>query len=255
MVYERRNKILQLLSQDRMIKVKDLIRMFDVSLETIRRDLEYLEKNGYINRIHGGAVAKHMSGREPEYSLREIKNYEQKRGIARAAVDLVEDGNTLAIDIGTTCLEFAKCLKGMKKVTVLTNAIPIAVELADDPDMRVIMLGGNVRGGDYATSGFLPEENMRRFNVDKFFIGIGGLTLESGFTDYIVEEANLRRHIIARSQASIALVDYSKFGVTAMNTVCDIEDMNIMVTDRLADKLMLAKIRERGVKVIVADAE
>lgn len=255
MSYDRHNEILHLLAQERRIEIHDLVLRLNVSKETIRRDLEYLEKNGHLRRIRGGAVARQMAGKEPEYSLREIKNYAEKHAIAAAAVNLVEDGNTLAIDTGTTCLEFAKLLKGRKKVTVITNAIPIAIELASDPGIRVILLGGNVRDGDYASSGFLAEEAMRNFIVDKFIIGVGGLTLDAGITDYIVEEANLRRHLLSRSQAAVAITDNSKFGVVAMNRICDISALHTLVTDQNADGRMLAAIREQGVNIIVADTE
>jgi Transcriptional regulators of sugar metabolism len=255
MSYDRHNEILRLLAQERRIEVHDLVLRLCVSKETIRRDLEHLEKHGNLRRIRGGAVARQLSGKEPEYSLREIKNYAEKHSVAAAAVNLVEDGNTLAIDIGTTCLEFAKLLKGKKKVTVITNAIPIAIELANDPGVRVILLGGNVRDGDYASSGFLAEEAVRNFIVDKYIMGVGGLTLDAGITDYVVEEANLRRHLLERSQATVAVTDNSKFGVVAMNRICDVSALHTLVTDQNADARMLAAIREKGVNVVLANTE
>ncbi len=253
MLHDRRAKILQMISSDRMIKVNDLIEAFNVSIETIRRDLKYLEDSGYIRRVYGGAVVKSMYGLEPDYSSREIKNYIEKVAIGQKTVDLVDDGDTIAIDIGTTTLEFARALKGKKKVTVITNAIQIAAALVDDDNIRVIMLGGNVRKGELSTSGFLSENNISLFNVDKIFLGIGGITIDEGITDYHIEESNLRRHILEKTHIVIGLADFSKFGVIAMNKVCDIQKINYLVTDDKTDKLLTSKLKALGIKVLTAE--
>lgn len=253
MLHDRRATIVQMITSERMVKVSDLIKTFNVSIETIRRDLKYLEDAGYIKRVYGGAVIKSMYGLEPDYSSREIKNYSEKVAIGRKTVELVDDGDTIVIDIGTTTLEFARALKGKKKVTVITNAIQIAAALVVDDNIRVIMLGGNVRKGDLSTSGFLSENNISLFNVDKIFLGIGGLTIEEGITDYHIEESNLRRHILKKTHMVIGLADFSKFGVIAMNKVCDIEKINFLITDDKTDKLMISKIRTLGIKVLIAE--
>ena len=253
MLHDRRATIVQMITSERMVKVSDLIKTFNVSIETIRRDLKYLEDAGYIKRVYGGAVVKSMYGLEPDYSSREIKNYSEKVAIGRKTVELVDDGDTIVIDIGTTTLEFARALKGKKKVTVITNAIQIAAALVVDDNIRVIMLGGNVRKGDLSTSGFLSENDISLFNVDKIFLGIGGLTIEEGITDYHIEESNLRRHILKKTHMVIGLADFSKFGVIAMNKVCDIEKINFLITDDKTDKLMISKIRTLGIKVLIAE--
>lgn len=253
LLHDRRATIVQMITSERMVKVSDLIKTFNVSIETIRRDLKYLEDAGYIKRVYGGAVIKSMYGLEPDYSSREIKNYSEKVAIGRKTVELVDDGDTIVIDIGTTTLEFARALKGKKKVTVITNAIQIAAALVVDDNIRVIMLGGNVRKGDLSTSGFLSENNISLFNVDKIFLGIGGLTIEEGITDYHIEESNLRRHILKKTHMVIGLADFSKFGVIAMNKVCDIEKINFLITDDKTDKLMISKIRTLGIKVLIAE--
>lgn len=253
MLHDRRATIVQMITSERMVKVSDLIKTFNVSIETIRRDLKYLEDAGYIKRVYGGAVVKSMYGLEPDYSSREIKNYSEKVAIGRKTVELVDDGDTIVIDIGTTTLEFARALKGKKKVTVITNAIQIAATLVVDDNIRVIMLGGNVRKGDLSTSGFLSENDISLFNVDKIFLGIGGITIEEGITDYHIEESNLRRHILKKTHMVIGLADFSKFGVIAMNKVCDIEKINFLITDDKTDKLMISKIRTLGIKVLIAE--
>lgn len=177
MLQSRREKIAEMIQADRVLKVSDLMRQFDVSIETIRRDLEYLEKQGLLTRVYGGAVLNQKKGKEPLYEQREIKHYAEKAAIAQRAVELIGDGDVLGIDIGTTAREFAKALIGKKKVIVLTNSMPIAEILSEDENIRVIMLGGEVRKGEFSVSGFVAEQVMSRFNLDKYILGIGGLTV------------------------------------------------------------------------------
>ena len=118
MLQDRREKIIELLYEKRMLKASELVGMFNVSLETIRRDLEALEEKGYLERVYGGAVSKQKKGLEPEYEMREVKNYREKLAIAEKAVEFVENGDVLFIDIGTTTLEFAKALLRKRAVTV-----------------------------------------------------------------------------------------------------------------------------------------
>lgn len=250
---DRRQEIVKLISENRMVKASELVERYHVSMETIRRDMEYLEEKGYLTRVYGGAVARTMYGLEPEYSAREVKNYGEKLLIGRAAVDLVEDGDTILLDVGTTVLEFARFLKGHRRVTVFTNAMQIAMALASDPNIRVIQLGGNIRPGELATSGFIAEDTVRRFCFDKTFLGVGGLTMDRGITDYHMEEANLRRCFVENSQKVIALADYSKFGIKAMNCVCGIRQVDVVVTDKKADKNIIGEFRSIGGTVIVAE--
>lgn len=235
-----------------MIKVNRLSDLFGVSGETIRRDLEYLEEAGRLSRVYGGAIAKTMYGMEPEFSKREVKSHAEKKAIGRLAVNLVEDGETVVIDGGATTLEFARQLVGRKKLTVITNSMLIAMTLSGQAGFRTILLGGDVKTGDFSTSGFLSEDNMRMFNVDKCITGICGLTIERGVTDYHIEESSLRRNMIAQAPFVIALADYTKLGVTCLNRVCDAKSVHVLVTDSKADKEIVTKLREMGVEVLQA---
>lgn len=255
MLQTRRERIIELIQEDRMVKVSDLMKMFDVSIETIRRDLEFLEKEGLLTRVYGGAVLNRKKAAEPLYEQREIKNYREKSAIAKRAVELIEDGDVLGIDIGTTAREFARELLGRKRVIVLTNSMPIAEILSEDENIRVIMLGGEVRKGEFSVSGFVAEQVMSRFNLDKYILGIGGLTVENGITDYHIEETNLRRVMLERSQKVIGLTDYSKFGVTAMNEVCPLSRLDILVTDTRADRTVIGRMHSMKTEVIQVEAD
>ncbi len=231
MLQERRNKIMEILREDGIVKVSELMKLFDVSIETIRRDLEYLEEHGMLGRVYGGAVPVQPRATEPSYQTREIKHFKEKKAIGERAVELVKDEDVIAVDIGTTTLEFAKALVGKRRVTVITNSMKIAMVLSEDADIRVLMVGGEVRRGEFSVSGFLADNDMGHFITDKYFIGVGGLSLSKGITDYHLEESNLRRIVIKNTQKVIALADYSKIGAVAMNKICGLDQVDTLVTD------------------------
>lgn len=249
---QRKDRIVKALSESRVIKATDLAASFSVSMETIRRDLAELEQEGIVRRVHGGAILNTGYSIEPDYAEREMKNFDEKRAIGKRAVSVVDDGDTIIIDIGTSTLEFAKMLKGKKNVTVLTNSLIIALILADDPDIKVIVLGGEVRHGEGTASGFWAEEMVDGFYVDKLFLGVGAMTVEHGVMDYDIPETNLRRHFIQHSKLVVALADYSKFGIKALNVVCPTEKLDYLITDEKTDQRILKELRERGVEVLVA---
>lgn len=252
MKIQRKDEIIKLAAENKIIKANEMAALFGVSMETIRRDLSDLEKSGVIRRVHGGAVLNVSNSVEPDYSYREIKNYEEKLLIGREAASLVKDGETIIIDIGTTCLEFAGFLKGKKKITVLTNSLKIALKLMDDSDITVILLGGVVRHGEGTSSGFWAEEMIDKFYAEKLFLGVGAVDSESGIMDYDIEESNLRRHFIKHSKKVIALADYSKFGIKALNEVCTVDKIDSLITDTRADKKIIKELRSKGVEVIIA---
>ncbi len=251
MKLQRKDEIIKMVSEDRMVKANELSKYFEVSMETIRRDLEQLEKEGFVRRVHGGAVLNISGGVEPDFSYREISNFEEKLLIGKKASSLVEDGDTIIIDIGTTTLEFARFLKG-KEITVFTNSLKIALELMNEEKITVIVTGGVVRKGEGTTSGYWAEDMMDQLWVDKLFLGVGCLDQKTGVMDYHIEETNLRRHYLKHTKQVIALADYTKFGRKALNKVCDVGQINTLVTDEKADKRIVKDLRDKGINVILA---
>lgn len=250
MKLQRKDKIIKLLTENHIMKANEMAKIFGVSMETIRRDMSELETEGVIRRVHGGAILNTAYNLEPDYSNREMSQFEEKLLIGKKAVSMVADGDTIIIDIGTTTLEFAKMLKGKKKVTVITNSLLIALALLNDPDIHVIMLGGNIRMGEGTASGFWAEEMVDQFYVDKLFLGAGAVSAEHGIMDFNTTETNLRRHFIRHAKQTIALADYTKLGIKALNIVCGFSELDYLITDEQADKKMLKLIREQGVEVI-----
>ncbi len=252
MLHQRRNQIIKKITEKRMVKVSDLMNDFKVSIETIRRDLEFLEKHGYLKRVYGGAVLSGLYGQEPAYEHREVINYDEKKAIAAKTAELINDGDIIFMDVGTTPLEVARCLHTKNNLTVITNSSLIAHILVANKSFHVILLGGEMRHGELSVSGFLCDINLQYFNANKAIIGVGGITTDTGITDYHIEEANNRRTMIQRVDKLIAVADHSKFGVVAMNNICPTNRIHTLVTDWNTPAKIVAEYRLAGLNVIVA---
>lgn len=248
----RKEEIINLLSEQRSVSTVELAERFNVSLETIRRDFKELEEIKMIRRVHGGAILYTEYGIEPDYTYRTAENYNEKFLIGKKAAELVKDGESIIIDIGTTSLEFARFLKGKKNLTVLTNSLKIAYELMSEREITVLLLGGKVRYGEGTTSGYWSENMIDGFYADKLFLGTGAIMPQYGIMDYHMEETNLRRHYIKQSKQVIALADHSKFGIKALNQVCSTSDLDMIVTDEKTDKKMLKELKDIGVQIVIA---
>lgn len=252
MLQERRQDIIDIIKKDRMIKTSDLVNRYDVSVETIRRDLEYLESTGQLRRVYGGAVVSGLYGQEPMYSHRQVVNYEAKCIIGQKAAELINDGDTLFFDVGTTALEVAKNLKNKKNLTVITHATLIAQEMMQFGNADVILLGGNLRAGELSVSGSLTIQGLEHFYANKLVMGVGGINAENGITDYHTEEAEIRRIMIRHSDKIIAVTDSSKFGVTAMNYIAPLSVLDDIVVDNTIKTEDINHLRESDIKVTIA---
>jgi DeoR/GlpR family transcriptional regulator of sugar metabolism len=253
MQHERRNDILSKIRKMRTIKVSNLMAEYKVSIETIRKDLEYREEKGQITRVYGGAILRGFYGDEPEYESREILNYPQKQAIGKKAAELINDGDVLFIDLGTTPMELAKQLRFKQNLTVITNAALTALELIHNgSNCKVILLGGELRKEEFATSGLVTEQSLNMLYATKTIISIGGISQENGVSDYNLNEAGVRRLMIDRSSEVIGLADYTKFGVIAMNHICPVEKLSALVTDWSIPPKVLEEYRSRGINIVAA---
>ncbi len=251
MKLDRRMQIIDMVTSNRAVKNAELMEKFDISIETVRRDLEYLESQGYLRRVYGGAVANVSLGSEPEYSSRSKVREGEKNAIAAAAAKLICPEETVYLGVGTTVQAMAHHISKTCNITVLTNVLRTAVDLSENPGCTVILSGGTLRSKELTLSGFPAEQNFSYFNVDKAFIGIGGITAD-GITDFHMGEAQLHRQLINNATKSIVLADSSKLGIRAMNNVCPLTDIDIVITDSKAPKQLIKEIENAGVKVIVA---
>lgn len=249
---ERRTQIADLIKQQRTVKNAELMERFGISIETVRRDLDYLEKQGVLRKVYGGAVVSMLLNSEPEYASRSQMKHPQKEQIAREAAKLIRSGDAVYLGVGTTVQAMVQYMKNIGPITVFTNALRTAVELSEIADCTVILTGGCLRAKELTLSGFPSDENLAHFNLDKAFIGIGGIT-EEGITDFHIGEARLHRRMIENAKQSIALADSGKIGLRAMNNVCTLSEIDLVITDSDAPMQSVASLEDAGAKILVAD--
>jgi len=248
---ERHDQILWLINSEGTVKTSDLIKRFNVSLETIRRDLESLEKAGKLKRVYGGAIQKNPSRKFKNFNTREKEFSKEKIRIAEKALDIIEDGQAIALDSGTTNLILAKMLKGrFKHLTIVTNSMIIANELMDQQELDVILTGGTVSSKDYAMSGIIAEQVIGNFHFDICFISVSGVSIKVGITDYNLETVQIQRKLIESSQKVIVLADHRKFSTISMVKVCDFVEVNAVITDDQLDDKVLDQYREKGLEIL-----
>ena len=251
MKLERRSQIAELIQKKRTVNNAELMERFGISIETVRRDLDALEQEGVLRKVYGGAVVNVSLNAEPEYASRSQMNSAQKNAIAREAAKLIHPGDTVFLGVGTTVQAMVQYMKNIGQITVFTNALRTAVALSEIPDCNVILLGGQLRNKELTLSGFPAEENLVHFNIDKAFIGIGGIT-EEGVTDFHIGEAQLHRQLVLNARQSIALADSSKLGIRALNNVCQLSQLSHVITDSDARKQAIAPLKEVGANIIIA---
>ncbi|HOT95535.1 MAG TPA: DeoR/GlpR family DNA-binding transcription regulator [bacterium] len=248
---ERRNAILEILSQHHRILVSELSTRFSTSPVTIRKDLEILERRGSLHRVHGGAIAANPSVLDLALTEKERLNTREKERIARAALQLIEEGDVIILDSGSTTMAIARQLKSRKGITIITNAVNIASELAGSEN-EVILIGGTVREKSFSLVGPLSENAMARLTADKLFLGVDGINFEYGFTTPNLLEANINRLMVRAATQVIVTADYSKFGRKSMGVIADLTEAHKIITDSRITETDLQRLRVLGIEVIVA---
>lgn len=248
----RRQRVFEAIEEGGVVSVRDLARRFAVSGITITRDLQNLEQQGLVRRVHGGAISVRGASYESPFTARETLLSAEKQRIARKAVELVRDGDSLILDVGTTTLEIARALKGKRNLTVLVSNLRAALELASQPAAQVIVVGGKLRMGELSMVGHLAEHTLRGFQVDKAFIGVGGITLEQGLTEFNVDEAGTKQAMLESARQRIVVADHTKFGKIMLTVVAPVTAAHTIVTGSEADASIVARLHQVGVDVILA---
>lgn len=226
---ERRNEILNLIESGKPVKVGDLSQRFGVSESTIRRDLQELENGGVIQRTHGGAISV-QSSFELSYQEKEVRNFEEKQKIAKAAAELVKDGESVFLDSGTTTLQIALALRG-KSITIATNSMDVAQVFSDDSSVEVIVLGGSLRKSIRSLVGYLTNEMLGRLHFDKVFLAANAVDPELGVTTPNLLEAETKSHMVRAGKEVILVMDHSKIWEKSMCKICSLDEINLLLTD------------------------
>jgi Transcriptional regulators of sugar metabolism len=248
---ERQERIMDILTKKKSVKVAELAEMFGVSIVTIRRDLDYLNKGGQLTKVYGGAVIEKVVAQEKKLLSRASANLGLKQEIAETACRFVEEGQSIAMDASTTNLEIAKELKKrFDNLTVITNGIDIALELRDKEHFNTILTGGILRGDELCVLGGLAEEFLDKFHIDKVFASVSGVSISNGFTDYGLGEYNVKMRMIERAREVIVPADNSKFDVISLLKVGDLDLCDFIITDTKINENVLQKYRDNNVTVI-----
>lgn len=247
---ERRNKIIQKIESEGSVRVDELSDEFDVSSVTIRNDLDFFEEKGLIHRTYGGALLRNNVYNDPSIEEKKKINIEEKKRIAEYAVDLIKDGESIILDSGSTTREIALRLNDKRNLTIMTNAINIALELAGSTNMEIMLTGGVLRDKTYSLVGPEAERTMQNYYFDKLFLGVDGMDFEHGLTTSHPLEAQLNRIMVERSNNVIAVTDSSKFNRHSFSYICDLNQINTLVTDKNISPDFEDKLKKRDIMVI-----
>lgn len=248
----RRRKILDWLQEEGSARVRVLAEAFSVSEVTVRQDLERLETEGHIVREHGGAYLKSVPQQVRAMVLHHQENSEAKQRIGRAAAALVKDGETVILDSGSTTTEVAANLIGRCDLTVITNALNIALMLGAEPEFDVHMTGGQFKAPTLSLSGERSADYFRGLFVQKLFLATAAIDLEAGLTFPALSDLAVKRAMIQAAECVCLVADSSKIGMRSFSSLGGIDLVNILVTDSGISNADRAAIAAAGVEVIVA---
>ena len=246
---DRRNKIIDMLARKGKVKVVDLSKQFDTSEVTIRNDLSELENVGLLERVHGGAISAYRAYYNMSLQERIKTNEEEKRRIATEASRLIVDGDTLMVNSGTTTLLTVKALRNVKNLTIVTNSISIVQEIGHYGNIHVILLGGNIDHWNQFTYGDDAINQLNRYRADKLILSVDGIKLDSGITTFSHLEAEVCRQMAERVNKIIIVGDYTKIGRTSFSYIRSIDGVDMLISDKKADKEELDKISKRNIEI------
>ena len=247
----RLDNLRELIRGKGVIRIEEICSQLKVSPATVRRDLDQLEESGSIRRVHGGAVSVDSRLEEPLFDDKASIAAREKNRIAEAALQFVEPGDTIYLDGGSTVLEFARLLRDRTNLTVVTNSLRAAHELAGRGP-RLILIGGELRRLSQTMVGPLTRFILQELQVDKAFMGTIGLTLKEGFTTTDPSEAYTKELVMSQARQVILLADSGKAGKVAFASAGHLEKVHVFVTDQALDKNFAKELTKKGIKVIKA---
>ena len=250
---QRREKILELIREDGHAKVMDLSRVFKVTEVTIRQDLEKLEKDGDVIREHGGAYLKNIDLNVRNFSLQNQNNLHEKQLIARKALEFIEDGDTIILDSGSTTTEIAKLISGFKNLTVITNALNIALILGAQAGINVIVTGGEFKAPTLSLTGQKAADFFQNLHVDKLFLATAGIALKSGLTYPGMSDICVKRAMIESANEIYLVADSSKIGKNAFASLGALSLINYLITDSKIKQEDVKWLKEFDVQYISAE--
>jgi len=247
---ERRNAILEKLQADRRVVVSELSALFDVSEETIRRDLDKLETEGYVIKSYGGAVLNENANLDLPFNIRKNRNVVGKQKIAEQISEMIHEGEHIFLDASSTAVAIAKAIKNKNDITVITNSLEIAIELLEAPGCKVISTGGVLMDTAFGFVGHMTDRAINCYYVDKAIISSKGVDIRAGFTDSDERHANNKKSMLDAAKEKILAVDHSKFNRISFAKIGDFRDLTMLVTDEKPENDWLKTLEEYKVECV-----
>jgi DeoR family transcriptional regulator of aga operon len=246
---ERRRAILEIVNRESRVLVLDLAKRFETSQVTIRKDLEALHAHGLIHRTHGGALpAREGALEDPTLREKEKLHHQEKLRIAEAAAAMVQEGQVLILDSGTTTTEIARAMRNFRNLTIVTNAVNIAAELSGTA-VEVILTGGTLRKNSFSLVGPIAEETLHRLHADVLFLGVDGFDVQYGLSTPNLLEAKVNRVMVEIAKRKVAVCDSSKFGRRSLSLIAPPAALDAVITDRAVPKSDLRALKKAGIEV------
>lgn len=250
-VTHRHQFILEQIEQRGSVNVLELAEVLNVSDMTVRRDLTELEKLGLVRRFHGGAISARGRSYEPPLFTRSIAYVKEKELIGQYAAEMVVEGNSIALDIGTTVYQVAVNLKDTNNITLITPSIPIAELFYERSDVRLIIPGGVVRPTEKSMVGEFARRNLEQLFVDRLFLGAGAIDSEAGITEFNIDDALIKQVMIKNAKEVVLVADSSKFQKVTFAFVAPLKSVNHLITNSLPPSDLLQCLKTNGVAVHV----
>ena len=245
----RRQKILQILNRDGQVRVAELSKLLDATPVTIRNDLDALEKDGFLERIQGGAVQSVGNAYQIDFLQRRQQNGAVKKRLAAAVTEMIRDGDTILLNSGTTTYYVAVELKKRKNLNIVTNSISAAAELGDHPTFRVILLGGDINAQYSFTHGSDAQAQLRNYRADYCILSVDGISSETGVTTYHAEEAVMDRLMIERAACTIVAAESRKLGREGFSHVCEASEIDWLVTDAALEQTAAEELQKKNIRI------
>lgn len=251
----RRALILQKLKKQASVSVAELHEEFQVSEVTIRKDLNDLFERNLLIRTRGGAIASSSSVNKDDTPINNKRffNIREKQAIGRLAASLIEEGNTIMLDSGTTTLEIARNLGRFQRLTIITNALNVATELLKYKRFNVILLGGNLRETSQSTVGPVAESNLKVFYCDKLFLGVDSFNIECGLSTPNIEEANINQVMLSMASEVVAVFDSSKVNKRSFAFIAPVDKIDVIVTDSNLPANIRTQLKSMNIKLHIAN--
>ena len=248
---ERHRLILEILNKEKHLGVLDLCDILDVSAVTIRKDLKFLEQKGLLHRTHGGASLENPYINEKTVIDKEKISVEEKNGIAQMAATRIVENDSIMIASGTSVQALSKFIKAKNKLTVITSSIHVVLQLINDSNIEILQLGGYIRHSSASVIGNYAVYILNNISCSKLFLGVDGIDLEYGLSTTNLEEAELNKKMLNAAQKVIVLADSSKFGKKSFARICDLSQVDELITDSGISNSIMKKLEEKDIKVTV----